>query len=217
VRVALADDGMLFRVGLARLLGDAGFDVCAQCSTADELLAAVDRRPPDVVIVDMRMPPTHTHEGERAAREIRRRHPDVGVIVLTNYAEPGVAMELLAESIEGRGYLLKDRVCDLSEFADAIRRVAAGGSALDPIIVSALLQSREHEPLHGITPREREVLALMAEGRSNVGIAQRLQITERAVQKHITSIFAKLGLSGSDDDHRRVLAVLAFLRANPQG
>jgi DNA-binding NarL/FixJ family response regulator len=218
VRVALAEDGMLFREGLARLLEDSGFTVGARCATAEELLRAVERDPPDVAIVDMRMPPTHTDEGLRAAQAIRARRPSVGVLVLSQYAEPGLAMELLGDSAEGVGYLLKDRVHDIDEFAAAVRRVAAGGSAIDPAIVSALLRrEREADPLAGLTPREREVMSLMAEGRSNQGIAERLGVTERAVQKHITSIFRRLELSESDDDHRRVLAVIAFLRAHPVG
>jgi DNA-binding NarL/FixJ family response regulator len=216
VRVAVADDAALFREGLVRVLRDVGFDVCAQCATADELLREVDRAPPDVVIVDIRMPPTHTDEGARAAREIRARHPSVGVLVLSQHVELGVAMALLSDSVEGRGYLLKERVGDLREFADAVRRVGQGGSAIDPAIVSLLL-GRRPDPLASLTPRDHEVLALMAEGRSNSGIAERLGITERAVQKHITSIFAKLALEGGDDRHRRVLAVLAFLRAHPPG
>jgi DNA-binding NarL/FixJ family response regulator len=217
VRVALAEDAALFREGLARVLRDEGFDVCAQCATADELLAEVDRRPPDVAILDIRMPPTHTDEGARAAREIRARHPSVGVLILSQYVELGLAMALLDDSLDGLGYLLKDRVGDLREFSDAVRRVAAGGSAVDPAIVSQLLRRRGRSPLAGITPREHEVLALMAEGHSNGGIAERLGVSERAVQKHITSIFAKLGLDCDEDGHRRVRAVLAFLRAHPPG
>jgi DNA-binding NarL/FixJ family response regulator len=218
VRVAIAEDGMLFREGLARLLKEAGFEVCAQCGTAEELLEEVERRPPDVAVVDIRMPPTQTDEGVRAAREIRARHPSVGVLVLSQYVELGLAMSLLGDSVEGLGYLLKDRVGDVREFAEAIRRVAAGGSAVDPALVSQLLRRRRgDDPLDALTPRDREVLALMAEGRSNAGIAERLEVSERAVQKHITSIFQKLGLAHSDDDHRRVLAVLAFLRAHPGG
>jgi DNA-binding NarL/FixJ family response regulator len=209
---------MLFREGLARLLIDVGFEVCAQCGTADELLREVERRPPDVAIVDIRMPPTHTDEGVRAALQIRARHPSVGVLVLSQYVELGLAMELLSDSVEGLGYLLKDRVGDLREFADAIRRVSDGGSAVDPAIVSQLLRRhRGLDPLDSITPREREVLALMAEGRSNQGIADRLEVSERAVQKHITAIFQKLGLDATHDDHRRVLAVLAFLRTHGEG
>jgi DNA-binding NarL/FixJ family response regulator len=218
VRVALAEDGLLFREGVIRLLGEVGFTVTACCSTGDELLAAVAEQPPDVALLDIRMPPTHTDEGVRAALEIRARHPSVGVLVLSQYVELGLALQLFEESMEGVGYLLKDSVGDLGEFADAVRRVAAGGSAVDPAIVSQLLsRHRGPDPLDAITPREREVLQLMAEGRSNQGIAERLEVTERAVQKHITSIFAKLRLTASDDDHRRVLAVLAYLRTNPRG
>lgn len=218
MRVALAEDGMLFREGLARLLAEAGFTVGARCATADELLSAIEHDAPDVAVVDMRMPPTQTDEGLRAAQAIRARHPSIGVIVLTQYVEPGLAMELLGESVEGLGYLLKDRVHDLDEFADAVRRVATGGSAIDPAVVSALLRrDRDPDPLAGFTPRELEVLGLMAEGRSNQAIAQRLGVSERAVQKHITSIFQRLGLGHSDEDHRRVLAVLAFLSAHPVG
>ena len=218
MRVALAEDGLLFREGVTRLLGEAGFTVTARCATADELLAAVDEEPPDVALLDIRMPPTHTDEGVRAALEIRARHPSVGVVVLSQYVELGLAMKLFEESMEGVGYLLKDRVGDLGEFADALRRVAAGGSAVDPAIVHQLLaRHRGSDPLERITPREREVLELMAEGRSNQAIAERLGVTERAVQKHITSIFSKLGLTASGDDHRRVLAVLAYLRTNPAG
>ena len=212
MRVALAEDGMLFREGLAGLLASRGFEIVARCSTADELLREIARDAPDVAVVDIRMPPTQTDEGLRAAQAIRARHPSVGVLVLSQYAEPGLAMELLGESVDGVGYLLKDRVQDLDEFADALRRVATGGSAIDPAIVSALIRrAREDDPLAEFTARERDVLALMAEGRSNQGIADRLGVTERAVQKHITSIFDRLGLATSADDHRRVLAVLAFL------
>jgi DNA-binding NarL/FixJ family response regulator len=209
---------MLFREGVSRLLGEAGFEVTARCGTAEELLREIEAQPPDVAIVDIRMPPTHTDEGLRAALVIRERHPSVGVLVLSQYVEPGLAMKLLADSVEGVGYLLKERVSDMAEFAGAVRRVGEGGSALDPAIVGMLLSRHQgSDPLERITPREREVLELMAEGRSNQGIADRLEVTERAVQKHITSIFSKLGLTTSDDDHRRVLAVLAYLRANPAG
>jgi DNA-binding NarL/FixJ family response regulator len=218
VRVALADDGMLFREGVARLLGEAGFEITARCENAEELLREVDAAAPDVAIVDIRMPPTHTDEGLRAALEIRRHHPSVGVLVLSQYVEIGLALKLLENSLEGVGYLLKERVGDMAEFTASVRRVGSGGSAIDPAIVSQLLsRHRGTDPLQRITPREREVLELMAEGRSNQGIAERLEVTERAVQKHITSIFAKLGLTTSDDDHRRVLAVLAYLRTNPAG
>jgi DNA-binding NarL/FixJ family response regulator len=217
VRVILAEDGVLFREGLARLVREVGFTVAAQCGTAEELMRAVERDPPDVVIADIRMPPAYVDEGLRAAQEIRTRFPEVGVLVLSQYVELGLAMELLEDSRQGVGYLLKDRVQDLDEFADAVRRVAAGGSAVDPAIVSQLLRRHESDPLAGVTPREREVLELMAEGRSNHGIAERLGVTERAVQKHITSIFQKLQLDVCDDDHRRVLAVIAFLRSHPVG
>jgi DNA-binding NarL/FixJ family response regulator len=214
VRVVLAEDGILLREGLVRLLAEAGFEVAGQCTTADDLLLKVRSYSPDVAIVDIRLPPTHTDEGFRAAKQIRARYPSVGVLVLSQYLELGLAEELLAESAEGVGYLLKDRVSDVKEFAAAVRRVAEGGSALDPTIVSQLLGRRRGDyPLATITPREREVLELMAEGRSNQGIAERLVITERAVQKHATSIFTKLGLSTSSDDHRRVLAVLTFLNS----
>jgi DNA-binding NarL/FixJ family response regulator len=210
----LAEDGILLREGLVRLLAEAGFEVAGQCTTADDLLLKVRSYSPDVAIVDIRLPPTHTDEGFRAAKQIRARYPSVGVLVLSQYLELGLAEELLAESAEGVGYLLKDRVSDVKEFAAAVRRVAEGGSALDPTIVSQLLgRRRGDDPLATITPREREVLELMAEGRSNQGIAERLVITERAVQKHATSIFTKLGLSTSSDDHRRVLAVLTFLNS----
>jgi DNA-binding NarL/FixJ family response regulator len=213
VRVVLAEDGVLLREGLARLLSEAGFEVVGQCTNADDLLLKVRSSSPDVAVIDIRLPPTHKDEGFRAAQQIRARYPSVGVLVLSQYLELGLAEELLAESAEGVGYLLKDRVSDVKEFVAAVRRVAKGGSALDAAIVSQLLgRRRSGGPLSQITPREREVLELMAEGRSNQGIAERLVITERAVQKHITSIFEKLGLSASGDDHRRVLAVLAFLR-----
>jgi DNA-binding NarL/FixJ family response regulator len=217
VQVALAEDNLLLREGVARLLTEAGFTVAAQCGTAAELMVAVDGAPPDVAIVDIRMPPTHTDEGIRAAREIRARHPEVGVLVLSQYVELSIALELLSDSVDGLGYLLKDRVCDLGEFAAAVRRVAEGGSAVDPEIVCQLLRRRGADRLTVLTEREREVLELMAEGRSNQGVAERLGVSERAVQKHITSIFVKLDLPMSDDDHRRVLAVLAYLRPNPAG
>jgi DNA-binding NarL/FixJ family response regulator len=212
VRVVLAEDGVLLREGLTRLLREAGFEVVGQCTTAEDLLLKVRSYSPDVAVVDIRLPPTHTDEGFRAAQAIRAHYPSVGVLVLSQYLELGLAEELLADSAERVGYLLKDRVSDVEEFAAAVRRVAEGGSALDPTIVSQLLgRRRGNDPLAAITPRERQVLELMAEGRSNQGIAERLVITERAVQKHATSIFRKLGLPASHDDHRRVLAVLAFL------
>ena len=214
MRVVLADDTMLLREGVALLLAEAGFDVVGQAGNADELMLKVRSYSPDVAIVDIRMPPTHTDEGLRAAQEIREKHPTVGVLVLSQYVEATYAMELLAESAEGIGYLLKDRVSDVHEFADAVRRVGEGGSALDPTIVSQLVgRRRRDDPIDQLTPREREVLGLMAEGRSNSGIAEQLVVTERAVEKHVTSIFSKLRLPAASEDHRRVLAVLAYLRS----
>jgi DNA-binding NarL/FixJ family response regulator len=214
LRLVIAEDSVLLREGLVRLLEDAGFDVVAQTGSAQDLMLKVRSYSPDVVIVDIRMPPTHTDEGLRAAQEIREAHPEVGVLVLSQYVEPGYAMELLAESAEGVGYLLKDRVSDVAEFAAAVRRVGEGGSALDPAIVSQLVGRRRREdPIDSLTAREREVLELMAGGRSNSGIAERLVVTERAVEKHVTSIFGKLRLPPASEDHRRVLAVLAFLRS----
>jgi DNA-binding NarL/FixJ family response regulator len=213
VRVVIAEDSVLLREGVARILADSGFEVVGQAGTADELMLKVRSYSPDVAIVDIRMPPTHTDEGLQAAHEIREKHPGVGVLVLSQYIEPAYAMELLAESAEGVGYLLKDRISDVQEFSDAVRRVADGGSALDPEIVSQLVgRRRGDDPLGELTPREREVLGLMAEGRSNQGIAERLVVTERAVEKHVTSIFSKLNLPAASADHRRVLAVLAYLR-----
>jgi DNA-binding NarL/FixJ family response regulator len=213
VRVVIAEDSVLLREGVARILADAGFEVVGQAGTADELMLKVRSYAPDVAIVDIRMPPTHTDEGLRAAQEIREKHPGMGVLVLSQYVEPAYAMELLAESAEGVGYLLKDRISDMGEFADAVRRVGDGGSALDPTIVSQLVgRRRGDDPLGHLTAREREVLSLMAEGRSNQGIAERLVVTERAVEKHVTSIFGKLRLPSAPADHRRVLAVLAYLR-----
>jgi DNA-binding NarL/FixJ family response regulator/class 3 adenylate cyclase len=213
VRVVIAEDSVLLREGIARLLEDQGFEVAAQSGTAEDLLRHVGMHKPDVAIVDIRMPPTQTDEGLRAAQEIRERWPDTGVLVLSQYVEPGYAMELLGENAEGVGYLLKDRVSDVEEFAAAVRRVGEGGSALDPAVVSQLVgRRRRDDPLQGLTPREREVLELMAEGRSNQAIADRMVITLRAVEKHVTSIFGKLRLSSTDQDHRRVLAVLTFLK-----
>ena len=214
MRVVIADDTVLLREGVARLLTEAGFDVVGQSSDADDLLLKVRSYSPDVAITDIRMPPTQTDEGLRAALEIRATYPDVGVLVLSQHADVGLAMKLLADNAEGVGYMLKDRVGDPDELAEAVRRVGHGGTVIDPTIVSQLLgRRRGDDPLEHLTPREREVLELMAQGRSNQGIAERLFVTERAVQKHITSIFQKLGLQAGSEDHRRVLAVLAFLRA----
>lgn len=214
MRVVLADDSVLLREGMARLLADAGFEVVGQAGNADELLLKVRSWKPDVAIVDIRMPPSHTDEGLRAAKEIRTAHPETGVLVLSQYVETAYAMELLAESAEGVGYLLKDRVADVGEFAASVRRVGEGGSALDPSIVSLLVGSRRGTPLDDLTPREREVLELMAEGLSNSAIAGRLVVTDRAVEKHVTSIFGKLRLAATPESHRRVLAVLTFLQAD---
>jgi DNA-binding NarL/FixJ family response regulator len=210
----IAEDSVLLREGVARLLDDAGADVVAQCGTADELLLKVRSFPPDVAVVDIRLPPTHQDEGLQAALEIRARHPSVGVLVLSQYIELGLALKLVAESADGVGYLLKDRITDVEEFVAAVRRVAAGGSALDPIIVSTLLsRQRPDDPLAQLTPREREVLELMATGSSNQGIADKLVITLRAVEKYVSSIFDKLGLPSTKSESRRVLAVLLFLRS----
>jgi DNA-binding NarL/FixJ family response regulator/class 3 adenylate cyclase len=215
VRVVLADDSVLLREGIARLLEDAGFEVVAQSGTAEDLLRHVGMHKPDVALVDIRMPPTQTDEGLRAAQQIRERWPQTGVLVLSQYVEPAYAMELLGENAEGVGYLLKDRVSDVDEFAAAVRRVGEGGSALDPAVVSQLVgRRRRDDPLEELTPREREVLELMAEGRSNQAIAEKLVITLRAVEKHVTSIFSKLRLPATAEDHRRVLAVLTYLQSS---
>jgi DNA-binding NarL/FixJ family response regulator len=213
MRVAIAEDSVLLREGVSRLLGDAGMDVVAQCGDAGDLLLEVGSQAVDIVIVDIRLPPTHTDEGLRAALEIRARHPSVAVLVLSQYVELGLAMKLLAESADGVGYLLKDRISDVKEFLAAVERIARGGSAIDPIIVSTLLsRRRQDDPLEQLTRREREVLDLMAQGNSNQGIADKLVITLRAVEKYVSSIFTKLRLPSTGTESRRVLAVLLFLR-----
>jgi len=213
MRVAIAEDSVLLREGLARLLEEANFEVVARCDNAEQLLLDVRSFSPEVAIVDIRLPPTHNDEGLLAALEIRKRHPSMGVLVLSQYVEVGLALTLLAESAEGVGYLLKDRIADVKEFVAAVRRVAEGGSALDPIIVSTLLaRQRADDPISRLTPREREVLELMASGSSNQGIADKLVITLRAVEKYVSSIFGKLGLPSTGSESRRVLAVLTFLR-----
>ena len=213
MRVVVAEDSVLLREGIARLLEDAGIEVVGQAGTADELMLKVRSYKPDVAIVDIRMPPTQTDEGLRAAKEIRDKHPGTAVLVLSQYLEPAYALELLSENAEGVGYLLKDRVADVDAFVDAVKRVGEGGSALDPSVVSQLVgRQRRDDPLDQLTPREREVIELMAEGLSNNAIAERLVVTERAVEKHVTSIFGKLRLGADAEHHRRVLAVLAFLR-----
>ena len=213
MRAVIAEDSVLLREGVAGLLRAADFEV-EVCENADELLLKVRSYSPDVAIVDIRLPPTHSDEGLQAALLIRAQYPAVGVLVLSQYLELGLAMKLLAESADGAGYLLKDRISDVAEFIGAVRRVATGGSAIDPIIVSTLLaKHRSDDPMEALTPREREVLVLMAEGRSNQGIADRLVITLRAVEKYVSSIFGKLGLPSAGTDSRRVLAVLLYLRS----
>jgi serine/threonine-protein kinase PknK len=212
-RVVVADDDVLLREGLASLLDRSGFDVAGQAGDGRELLALVRERRPDLVIVDIRMPPTHTTEGLDAARLMRDEFPDIGVLVLSAFVEVEQAVEVLASG-RGSGYLLKSRVTDVEEFVDALERVARGGSVVDPVLVQELVAARRvDDPLEELTPREREVLALMAEGRSNGGIARRLWVTEGTVEKHVHSILAKLRLSETDDDHRRVLAVVTYLDA----
>jgi DNA-binding NarL/FixJ family response regulator len=214
VRVVVADDVMLTREGIVRLLKDAGIDVVAEAEDAEGLLRYVRLNPPDVAIVDIRMPPTHTDEGLVAAQSIRTEHPEVGVLVLSQYVEPSYAMRLIEDHPERVGYLLKERVFDIATVVDALRRIVDGETVIDPTIVSHLVgRRRRDDPLSRLTEREREVLGLVAEGMSNRAIAARLFVTERTVEAHVTQIFQKLQLPGSPDQHRRVLAVLAFLRA----
>jgi DNA-binding NarL/FixJ family response regulator len=214
VRVVIAEDGVLLREGLVQLLAARGFEVVGSCDTAERLLLLVRSYSPDVAIVDIRLPPTHSDEGLRAALEIRAHHPSVGVLVLSQYVEVGLAIKLLADSAEGVGYLLKNRIHNVKDFLAALRRVAEGGSAIDPIIISTLLaKRRSDDPLARLTPREREILVLMAEGRSNQGIADKLVITLRAVERHVSTIFGKLGLPSTGTESRRVLAVLLYLRS----
>ena len=219
MRVVIAEDSVLLREGLTRLLTDRGLEVVAGVGDGEELLEllgrlAAERALPDVVVADVRMPPTHTDEGVRACVELRRRHPGVGTLVLSQYVEERYASELLSGSTQGVGYLLKDRVADVREFVEAVRREAQGGTALDPEVVAQLLgRSRRHDVLDGLTPREREVLGLMAEGRTNAAIARQLVVSDGAVEKHVSNIFMKLGLSQSSEDHRRVLAVLTYLNS----
>ena len=212
MRVVIAEDGVLLREGLAQLLTARGFDVAGSCDNADRLLLLVRSYSPDVAIVDIRLPPTHSDEGLRAALQIRSGYPSVGVLVLSQYVELGLAMKLLADSAEGVGYLLKNRINDVTDFLAAVERVGAGGSAIDPLIISTLVSKRRSDdPLAVLTPREREILVLMAEGRSNQGIADRLVITLRAVERHVSTIFSKLGLPSTGTESRRVLAVLLYL------
>jgi DNA-binding NarL/FixJ family response regulator len=210
----VADDSVLLREGIVRILNDSDFDVVGQAGDAEDLVRKVAAHKPDVAIIDVRMPPTNTDDGLRAAQKIRAEYPGTGVLVLSQYIEEGYALELLSENAEGVGYLLKDRVADVERFTESVRRVGEGGSALDPEVVAQLLGRRRREdPLEELSPREREVLELMAEGRSNHAIADAMVVTERAVEKHVTSIFGKLKLPPTAEDHRRVLAVLRYLRA----
>jgi DNA-binding NarL/FixJ family response regulator len=211
VRAVIAEDSLLLRIGVVKVLEAAGFEMCAQVDDAEGLLAAVEEHRPDIAVVDVRMPPGFTDEGVRAALVIRRQYPRTAVLLLSQYVEERYAADLLAANTSGVGYLLKQRVADVEEFAEAVRRVAAGGTALDPQVVAQLLVRRHSDPLDRLTPREREVLELMAGGRSNSGVAAELVVSESAVAKHINSIFTKLDLPKADADHRRVLAVLRFL------
>ena len=213
MRIVIADDAVLLREGAARLLEDAGFEVVGQAGDAEDLMRKVRAHKPDVAVIDIRMPPDNVDDGLRAALEIRAELPDIGLLLLSQYVEERYLSQLLANGAEGVGYLLKDRIADVERLADAVRRVAEGGSVLDPEVVAHMLGRRERdEPLDELTPREREVLGLMAEGRTNRAIAEHLVVSERAVERHVTAIFGKLGLTTSEGDHRRVLAVLAFLR-----
>lgn len=211
LRVVIGEDSVLLLAGLVKLLESAGFEVAATAGDGTALVAAVERERPDVVIADVRMPPTYTDEGIRASLLIRERWPATAILVLSQYVEERYAADLLSTNTSSVGYLLKDRVADVTEFLDALRRVASGGTALDPEVVAQLLVRRGPDPLAALTQRERDVLALMAEGRSNTAIADRLVVSDRAVEKHVSNIFSKLGLPPSDSDHRRVLAVLAYL------
>jgi len=212
VRVVIADDSLLVREGVAAVLRRAGIEVTAEAESAETLLREVDANLPDIAIVDIRMPPAYDDEGVRAAHEIRARHPQIGIVILSSHVDLGTAMRVLAESPERLGYVLKHRLTDVDDFVDTLRRVADGESALDPEVVSRLLaRTTEEGPLRTLTPRERDVVQLVAEGRSNKGIGDRLAVSERAVQKHVTSIFAKFGLSAAEDDNRRILAVLAYM------
>jgi DNA-binding NarL/FixJ family response regulator len=215
LRVVIAEDQVLLRAGLARLLQDSGFDVVAQAGDAVDLLRKVAAHKPDVAIVDVQMPPDHTDDGLRAAIRIRAEHPDVGVLVLSQFYDERYPLDLIGGDAGGVGYLLKDRVADLDSFTSAVRRVAAGGSALDPEVVGRMVgRRRKDDPLEVLSPRERDVLALMAEGKSNPGIAEALHVTVAAVEKHVTRIFHKLDLGHAPDEHRRVMAVLTLLRAS---
>jgi DNA-binding NarL/FixJ family response regulator len=214
MRVVVADDSVLLREGIVHVLGDAGFEIVAQAGDADELIRMASQHRPDLIVVDIRMPPTSTDDGLQAALEIRRLMPEVRLVVVSQYVEERYVFELIDDGADGTGYLLKDRIADVEGFVDAVRRVAAGGSALDPEVVWTMLGGRRADPLEKLSEREREVLALIAEGRSNRAIAERLSVTEGAVEKNVTSIFNKLGIAPTPDNHRRLLAVLAFVRAS---
>jgi DNA-binding NarL/FixJ family response regulator len=211
LRVVIGEDDALYRAGLSRLLGEGGFDVVAEAADADDLLRKVAAHRPEVVVTDMRMPPDNTDDGLRAAIAIRMRFPNIAVVVLSQYVAQRPALQLIGDRADGVGYLLKDRVADLDQFLDAVRRVAAGGSALDPQIISRLLMRNRETPLDDLSAREREVLALMAQGQSNPGIGERLFVTEHTVSKHVGAILRKLDIPAARDGHRRVLAVLAYL------
>jgi DNA-binding NarL/FixJ family response regulator len=213
LRLVVADDSVLFREGMVRVLEELDFDVVAQAGDADELMQQVQEHAPDVAIVDIRMPPTRTEEGIRAAREIGERHPGIGVLVLSHYLDSEYALRLLRSGDPGRGYLVKDRIADLESFGDAIRQVAQGGSVVDPQVVAPLVGGRMPAALGQLTEREIEILGLMAEGRSNAGICERLVLSPRTIESHVRVIMRKLGLDQAEDNHRRVLAVLAYLRA----
>jgi DNA-binding NarL/FixJ family response regulator len=214
LRVVIADDSVLLREGIARLLEESGFDVAGQAGDGEDLLRKVGAHKPDVAVVDVRMPPTHTDEGLRAAHRIRAEHPGTAVLVLSQYVDEASALELLSETSERTGYLLKDRIADVSEFLDGVERVGSGGTALDPEVVAQLLaRTRRRDPLDRLSPRERQVLGLMAEGRTNAAIARELVVSDGAVEKHVSNIFTKLDLPPTEGDHRRVLAVLRWLES----
>jgi DNA-binding NarL/FixJ family response regulator len=218
LRVAIVDDSVLFREGLARVLAAAGFEVAAQASAPAEFYEQIERVRPDVAIVDIRMPPTHTSEGIAVAQQIRERYPAMAVLVLSQFLEPQFAMRLLSQGSRSVGYVLKDSVTDVAEFAEAVRRIGRGEAVVDPAVVAQMLnRRRQHNPIDDLSARERDVLALIAEGRSNISISQKLFVSPKTVEAHVSRIFIKLGLADTPDDHRRVLAVLMFLRAEPTG
>jgi DNA-binding NarL/FixJ family response regulator len=212
-KVIVCDDSVLFRSGVVRILDEFGLEVVAECDNGDDLITIADTVAADIAIVDVRMPPTHTNEGLKAALSLSEAHPNLGVLVLSQFVETTATVQLLESRHAGRGYLLKDRVADLDGFVDAVQRIAAGGSVVDPEVVASLVAQRHREPVDAMSAREREILSLMAEGRSNAGICDRLTLSQRTVESHVSAIFRKLGLIEAPDDHRRVLAVLAFLKS----